>query len=148
MSKNLKTIWASFETKTTRRLTAGGVENIAAPTRTEPDEHAHGMLPEDFVSPADAAFTALKGEILRAATNSAEGRSRRGRQRKEAQRLDNGRDGVAMLGASEAVADLVQALAATERRVGRPEQDYGAFMAANADRKLKGARRKKFLGLF
>ncbi|MEM1396182.1 MAG: hypothetical protein AAGH38_01890 [Pseudomonadota bacterium] len=140
MSEKLKAIWSSYEGRTSRRLTGNGVDNIAAPSRSEDWEQEIGS---DIPSAAEAAFTALRSTLADQSRNQS-------RQSNRHDRSVGRNDATSMGGAAdeEPIAGLLRGLASTERRTDRAPLDYSAFMASNAGQKLKSVKRKKrFLGI-
>ncbi|MEO0397908.1 MAG: hypothetical protein AAF224_00625 [Pseudomonadota bacterium] len=151
MSERLKEIWSVFEGKTERRLTGGGVENIALPPRHEADGGAEHFLPSDFTPPSEAAFSALKAEIIAAGDKN----TRRGkRDNNESvgaayRNAQRGVDTASLAGAPVETIEMMRGLNATAARVDRAPLDYGQFLSTSASAKLSGLKkRKKFLGLF
>lgn len=141
MTERLKQIWAGFEGRTTRHLTDRGVDNIIVPARADwrAEETA---AQEEIDGPASAAFSALKARL---STRAGKTHKRaRGREAEAADAPD-----FAMAAETEAARDLIRGLRATELRTVRPHFNYEDALSGADRRKLfKGAKRKKFLGLF
>ncbi len=145
MSEKLKQIWSGFEAKTERRLTGRGVENIAAPSRHQASDPLSAQLPADYQAPAEAAFSALRAQLAAAEKGASRSKGRRPTAGYNGERAARGSK---IEQAPDGVAEMLYGLAATEKRVERSAIDYRQFLAANADKKLKSLKKKKFLGLF
>ncbi len=142
--ERLKRIWSGFETKTSRRLTGSGVDNIVAPSRAREQEVPFDDPPAGYAAPAAAAFAALKRELA-----DKERRGAKGRKAAAGPAPASSFGARTPPGPHEPMAEMLKGLAATERRVERPPLDYAAFRASLATDALNGGRRrKKFLGLF
>lgn len=151
MVERLKQIWSGFETKTTRRLTGRGVDNIVVPHRQDWRAEDAAALAEGLQPPAEAAFAALKARLAAAEPRSERRRRRKGRAAPAefAAPPPPLSAGAADEGAPEAARDLIRGLRATEARLRRRESDYVAVMSGEAGRALESLKkRKKFLGLF
>ena len=140
MAERLKEIWSGFASQTERKLTGRGVDNIIVPHRADYDAIDRQFLPEDYESPAERAFAALRADL-----------------KKKEKKFGANRDAGTVAspradGAPEEKAwgkdDLNVGLWSTAMRVERTEIDYQRFMASDAGRKaLKRARKKRF-GIF
>ncbi len=136
MSERLKQIWTGFSGSTTRNLTGRGIDNILVPHRTDysPVDAAH--LPENFSTPASAAFSALRDKKFS------------GKKPKDAPLPSEAEDFVAATAFSASGDDLIRGLRATAMRVERPELDYAAFLESREGRAhFKKHKRKKIFGI-
>jgi len=140
MSERLKQIWSGFEGTTTRNLTGRGIENIPVPPRTDYTSMDKDLVPEDFSTPASAAFASLH-ESLKKKEKKFAGAQKDAALPSEA---DNFVDATAFSAASD---DLIRGLRATAMRVERPELDYGAFLSSREGKAhyKKHKRKKRFL---
>ncbi|MEM8770029.1 MAG: hypothetical protein AAGD92_00130 [Pseudomonadota bacterium] len=144
MADRLKDIWSGFSATTDRRLTGKGVENIIVPHRSDYDAVDRQFLPENFESPAERAFAALRADL------SAKEKKINRKRTKE----------VSAEAAAEPVAededirnwgrdDLNMGLWSTAMRVERSDLDYRQFMSSDAGKAaLKRTKKKKRFGLF
>ena len=143
MSDRLKQIWSGFSGTTNRNLTGRGVDNILVPHRTDYSSVDAAFLPENFSTPAAAAFSALRENLSK----------------KEKLFSAKKKKDVSMPSEPAAVADataftassdeLIRGLRATAMRVERPELDYGAFLESREGRAhFKKHKRKKLFGIF
>jgi hypothetical protein len=143
MSDRLKQIWTGFSGTTTRNLTGRGVDNILVPHRTDysPVDAAH--LPENFSTPASAAFSALRENLAKKEKMFA------GKKKKDVSLPSEAEDFVAATAFSASGDDLIRGLRATAMRVERPELDYEAFLESREGRAhYKKHKRKKRFGIF
>jgi len=142
MVERLKHIWAGFEEATTRRLIGGGVENIFVPHRVDFKTQDKTLLPEDFDSPAAAAFTALRAAL-------AEKEKKFGRKRPrgaKGQAPDN--DLPSMTARKFNGDELIKGLQATAMRTERQETDYTTFAGSDAGKAVLKKYKKKRFGIF
>ncbi len=146
MSDRLKQIWSGFSETTTRNLTGRGVDNILVPHRTDYSSVDAEFLPENFSTPAQSAFSALRENLAKKEKLfSGKKKNTKG----DAALPSEAEDFVAATAFSAAGDDLIRGLRATAMRVERPELDYGAFLESREGRALyKKHKRKKRFGLF
>lgn len=146
MSDRLKQIWSGFSETTTRQLTGRGVEDIPVPHRTDYSPVDADALPEDFSTPAAAAFSALRDNLAKKEKLfSPKKKNTAG----DAALPSEAEDFVAATAFSAAGDDLIRGLRATALRVERPELDYNVFLSSKEGKEhFKKHKRKKFFGLF
>lgn len=144
MSERLKQIWSGFEETTSRNLTGRGVDNILVPPRADYSPKDAAFLPENYDTPAAAAFSALRENLARKEKLFA------GKKKKaDAALPSEAEDFVAATAFSASGDDLIRGLRATALRVERPEIDYAVFLESKEGRAhFKKHKRKKFLGIF
>ena len=142
MSDRLKQIWAGFSSETTRSLTGRGVENILVPHRSDYAAIDESLLPEDFSTPAAAAFSSLRENLSKKEKKFAA-------KKKPSALPSEAEDFTAATAFSAAGDDLVRGLRATAMRVERPELDYGAYLESSEGKAhYKKHKKKKRFGLF
>lgn len=143
MGERLKQIWAGFSAQTERKLTGKGVDNIIVPHRADYDALDRQFLPEDYESPAERAFTALRADL-----KAKEKKFARAKHKKQAA-ADAPRPNEAP---SDEKAwgkdDLNVGLMSTAMRIERTEIDYGQYLASDEGRKALKRTRKKRFGIF
>ena len=143
MSERLKQIWSGFSGATTRNLTGRGVDNILVPHRTDYSPADAAFLPENFSTPATAAFSALRENLAKKEKKFA------AKKHKDAPLPSEAEDFVAATAFSASGDDLIRGLRATAMRVERPELDYAAFLESREGRAhFKKHKRKKRFGIF
>ena len=149
MSDRLKQIWSGFSESTTRQLTGSGVDNILVPHRADYSPVDKELLPEEFSTPAAAAFSSLR-ENLSKKEKLFGGKSKRKKNATPDVALPNeAEDFVAATSFSASSDDLIRGLRATALRVDRPELDYEAFLGSKEGKAhFKKHKRKKRFGLF
>lgn len=143
MTERLKEIWSGFSAQTERKLTGRGVENIIVPHRADYDALDRELLPEDYESPAERAFTALRADL-----NT--------KQKKFTGKKRDMADFSSKAGLNDAAPDekawgkddLNVGLLSTAMRVERTELDYERFLGSDAGRKALKRTRKKRFGIF
>jgi len=143
MADRLKEIWSGFSSVTDRRLTGKGVDGILVPHRADYDASDEAFLPENYVGPAERAFTVLRADLAAKEKKFARRQDAKAQMSAEApheERSDEkawGKD------------DLNVGLWSTAMRVERTGLDYERFMASDAGKKaLKRTKKKKRFGLF
>ncbi len=145
MSERLKQIWSGFSSETTRNLTGRGVDNILVPHRTDYAATDESFLPENYNSPAEAAFSALRENLSKKEKMFGAKKSKK----TSAKLPSEAEDFTAATSFSSASDDLVRGLRATAMRVERPDIDYGAFFdSAEGKAQFKKHKKKKRFGLF
>ncbi len=143
MSDRLKQIWSGFSETTTRNLTGKGIENIPVPHRTDYSSVDAEYLPENFSTPAAAAFSSLRDRLSKKEKLFA------AKKKSDAALPSEAEDFVAATAFSASGDDLIRGLRATAMRVERPELDYAAFLESREGRAhYKKHKRKKRFGLF
>ena len=145
MSDRLKQIWSGFSETTTRSLTGRGVDNVLVPDRTDYSPVDEALLPEDFSTPAAAAFSSLRDNLAKKEKLFS------GKKKKKADATlpNEPEDFVAATAFSASGDDLIRGLRATAMRVERPELDYEVFLESREGKAhFKKHKRKKRFGLF
>lgn len=143
MTERLKEIWSGFSAQTERKLTGRGVDNIIVPHRADYDALDRALLPEDYESPAERAFTALRADL----------------KTKEKKFTGKKRDKAGLSsqpGPGEPAPDekpwgkddLNVGLLSTAMRVERTELDYARFMTSDEGKKTLKRTKKKRFGIF
>lgn len=143
MAERLKEIWSGFSSQTERKLTGKGVENIIVPHRADYGALDRQFLPENYESPAERAFAALRAD-LKTKEKKFSGKKRdktalSPKPHGEETALDEkawGKD------------DLNVGLLSTAMRVERTDLDYERFLASDEGRKALKRTRKKRFGIF
>ena len=153
MSKSgdrLKQIWQGFESRTTRKLTGSGVDNIPRPQIEEMERHrslletAHKAasvpMPDGLEEPSKAAFDALRSRLTSF--------DQKGRPEKK-QYTPAAEPAVSMTAAETLHTEqLLRDLKVTENLTSRRELDYMGYAAKMQAERDSRRKRKKFLGLF
>ncbi len=150
MTDHLKTIWKNFEGATSRRLTGSGVDNIHVPSRQDLAAEAEQFLPENFETPATAAFAALKERLAESERHRAKrlkgeakeaGRRTRGEYRQDfpdepppAPLSAEAYSLASEDGAPNPAMEMMKGLHATQMRVDRADSDYVRFLAMEEER--------------
>ena len=145
MAERLKKIWSGFAAQTERTLTGKGVENIVVPHRADYDATDRQFLPDDYESPAERAFAALRADLkAKEKKFGAKPKTRPSSSLADA-------DPAGETGSDEkpwGKDDLNVGLLSTAMRVERSEIDYQRFMASDEGRKALKRTRKKRFGIF
>ncbi len=144
MVERLKEIWSGFSSQTERKLTGRGVENIIVPHRADYDALDRQLLPEDYESPAERAFTALRAD-LKTKEKKFGGKKKR---EKTVYSPEAHADGMAPDEKAWGKDDLNVGLLSTAMRVERTDLDYGRFLESDEGRKTLKRTRKKRFGIF
>ena len=144
MTERLKEIWSGFSAETERKLTGRGVDNIIVPHRADYDALDRELLPEDYESPAERAFTALRADLKAK-------EKKFGAKKKQGKASFSSKPTVNEAAPDEKAwgkDDLNVGLLSTAMRVERTELDYGRFLGSDEGRKALKRTRKKRFGIF
>lgn len=144
MTERLKEIWSGFSAQTERKLTGRGVENIIVPHRADYDAIDRELLPEDYESPAERAFTALRADLKKKEKKFAGKKKRGSADFASRSRVNDATPDEKAWGKD----DLNVGLLSTAMRVERTELDYERFLGSDAGRKALKRTRKKRFGIF
>lgn len=149
MADRLKDIWGGFASQTERRLTGKGVDNIVVPHRADYEGADAQFLPENFESPAERAFTALRADLA-----AKEKKAARRKGKKSAAAPDEAPRGGSHYAPEDidekkwGSDDLNRGLWSTAMRVERSDLDYGRYLSSDAGKKALKRTKKKRFGLF
>lgn len=140
MTDRLKDIWSGFSAQTERKLTGKGVDSIIVPHRSDYDAVDRQLLPDNYESPAERAFTALRADL-------------KAKEKKFARKKDRASAALASVEAAPDEKawgrdDLNVGLWSTAMRVERTEIDYPSFMSSDAGKKALKRTKKKRFGIF
>ncbi len=142
MVERLKEIWSGFSAQTERKLTGKGVDNIIVPHRADYDVLDRQFLPDDYESPAERAFAALRADL-----KSKE--KKFGGKRSKADLSQSRRaDDAALDEKAWGKDDLNVGLLSTAMRVERTDLDYERFLESDEGRKTLKRTKKKRFGIF
>ncbi len=142
MVERLKQIWAGFEQTTTRNLTGRGVENIIVPERADYAAEDYEFLPEDYVSPAEAAFSALREDIK--AKGKKFGRGKKADKQSYAEDLEP----TPMTERAFNGDELIRGMRSTAMRTMRADLDYERYLDTAEGKAAARKSRKKRFGIF
>lgn len=144
MTDRLKQIWSGFSGVTERRLTGKGVDNIIVPHRADYDTVDRQFLPDDYESPAERAFTALRADLAVKEKKFNRKKTKRAASAYPAPHANAERSDEQKWGQD----DLNVGLWSTAMRVERSDLDYGRFLTSPDGKKALKRTKKKRFGIF
>lgn len=140
MVERLKQIWAGFEQTTSRNLTGRGVENIIVPERADYASEDYAFLPDDYVMPAEAAFAALRADIMK--------KGKKFGLKKDGQSFAEDMEPTPMAERAFNGDELIKGLRSTAMRTMRADLDYERYLETDEGKAVAKKNKKKRFGIF